>query len=161
MNHAYAGRLDFWAYSIGIGDRRCHGAALCLTGDLGFLSIVLARSGSFMTKLTICSLGKYGWGWVERRWALPTEPIEILPTAVELAANGSHRLIIERLDAWGNSTTPGRTEARTVSRRLNQLKSLRKRADYFIGKDYPRCLSADSIKSAKTLLNNSAMPLRR
>lgn len=81
-------------------------------------------------------------------------PDQFAPESAELESKDSHKKIIDAVIAWGNSVTPGRTEAKTMARELPRLKRLRKNADYAILNDFSAGDAEEAIERATTIIEN-------
>ena len=86
--------------------------------------------------------------------AISTIPDQFMPTEAELESKDSHKTIIDAVAAWGNSLTPGRTEAKMMGREFPRLKRLRKNADYGISSDFTTVETDEAIARATKILRN-------
>lgn len=93
--------------------------------------------------------------------SLKAVPIEFFPTEAELNARDSHNKILDAIVAWGNSTTPGRTEANAIRRELPRLKRLRKTADYSIDSDFSENEAIEALARSSRILQHIATALNK
>lgn len=86
--------------------------------------------------------------------AMGAIPDQFLPSEAELESKDSHKTIIDAVIAWGNSLTPGRTEAKMIGREFPRLKRLRKNADYGISSDFTATDKDEALARATKILKN-------
>ena len=65
----------------------------------------------------------------------------------------SHREIISRATVYGNSLSPGRTEAGQVAQMMTRLRRARNKADYELDKAFPAKDAAEILTRAELVLN--------
>lgn len=89
--------------------------------------------------------------------ALEVVPEEFFPSETELNSRDSHKKIFDAVAAWGNSVTPGRTEAKAIGRELPRLKRLRKTADYGIECAFSSGDAEEALARASRILENAEL----
>jgi hypothetical protein len=83
--------------------------------------------------------------------------MEAVPDEFEInvdIANGmnSHQRVIDAMTRWGNSITPGRTNARQAARLLSRLKHARVKADYYLQDESIYGQAEFHLTTAKTII---------